>query len=415
MNLICRTAKLFRKKSLRYHQKRTKHDQSERHVPLTQLSQDERDLQENVAKFSRTSVAPYVREMEKDGKIKQSVIDACFENGLFGLGIDEKYGGMGSNIMGSIIAIEQIAKVDPAVSVPIDIQITLINTIIMKLGTEEQKLMYLPRLAKDTIGAFALSEPTSGSDAFAMKTTAKKNGSDYILNGTKMWISSAGIAGLFIVMANADPSKGYKGITCFVVEKDSPGLIVGKPEIKLGICASGTHPVHFDNVRVPETSIIGEVGQGYKIVAGSLNEGRVGIAAQQLGLAQGCLDATIPYTLERIQFKQPIFNFQGLQYQIAQIATQIECARLLTYNAARLVEAKVDFLKQAAMAKYYSAEVAQQTCTKCIDWLGGVGFTKAFIQEKMYRDSKIGSIYEGTYNIQMNTIAKCIEKEYKNM
>ncbi|XP_023017191.2 short/branched chain specific acyl-CoA dehydrogenase, mitochondrial [Leptinotarsa decemlineata] len=383
-------------------------------MPLTHLSEDEKIMKQTVARLAQEQILPHIREMENEGKIKESVIKMCFENGLFGIEIDPEYGGAGCNFMTTIVTIEELAKVDPAVSVPVDIQNTLINAVIMKLGTREQKEIYLKRLATDTVASFALSEASSGSDAFSLKTTAKKDGSDYVLNGSKMWISSSDIAGIFLVMANANPSMGYKGITCFIVDRDTPGLSIGKPEKKLGMCASGTCAVNFDNVRVPQSSILGELGQGYKIAAGFLNEGRIGIGAQMIGLAQGCFDATIPYTLERQQFGKPIFSFQSMQHQISRIATEIECARLLTYNAARLVEAGAPFTKEAAMAKYYAAEVAQNTCIKCIDWLGGVGFTKAFIQEKFYRDAKIGSIYEGTYNVQMNTIAKYIEKEYKS-
>ncbi|CAH1961184.1 unnamed protein product [Acanthoscelides obtectus] len=351
--------------------------------------------------------------MEQNGRINDAVLDMLFQNGLLGIEIDSDYGGSECNFTTTVVAVEEIAKVDPAVAVLVDIQNTLVNSVIMKLGTKDQKDRYLPKLATETAGSFCLTEVSSGTDAFSLKTTAKKDGSAYLLNGSKMWISNSDIAGIFLVMANVDPSKGYKGITCFIVDRDSPGLSVGKPEKKLGICASGTCTVNFDNVRVPDSNIIGEVGQGYKIAIGFLNEGRIGIAAQMLGLAQGCFDATIPYTLERHQFGQPIFNFQSMQHQIASIATEIECARLLIYNAARLVEQKKPFAKQAAMAKWYTADVAQRTCIKCIDWLGGVGFTKDFIQEKFYRDCKIGSIYEGTYNIQLSTIARHIQQEFK--
>ncbi|XP_049821614.1 short/branched chain specific acyl-CoA dehydrogenase, mitochondrial isoform X2 [Aethina tumida] len=371
-------------------------------------------MKNTVAKLAQEQIAPFVREMEKNGRFTDSVIKTLFENGLLGIEIDTEYGGSGCNFMTTILTVEEIAKVDPAVAVWVDIQNTLVNAVIKKLGTKEQKEKYLPQLATNMAASFALTETGSGSDAFALKATAKKDGTDYILNGSKMWISNSDIAGLFLIMANANPSAGYKGITCFLVDGDSPGLQVAKPEKKLGICASGTCMVNLDNVRVPESSILGELGQGYKIAAGFLNEGRIGIASQMLGLAQGCFDATIPYTLERQQFGKPIFNFQAMQHQISEIATQIECARLLTYNAARLVEEGVPFIKQAAMAKYYAAEVAQRTCIKCIDWMGGVGFTKDFIQEKFYRDCKIGSIYEGTYNMQLNTIAKFIQKEYEN-
>ncbi|XP_044767162.1 short/branched chain specific acyl-CoA dehydrogenase, mitochondrial [Coccinella septempunctata] len=382
--------------------------------PLTSLTENELLMKETVHKLAKEQIEPNVREMEKDGKFKNSVLDMLFKNGLLGIEIDECYGGAGSNFMTTILTVEEISKVDPSVSTLVDIHNTLVNSIIMKLGSEEQKQKYLPRLATQMVGSFAITETTSGSDAFAMKTTAKKDGSDYIINGSKMWISNADIAGLFVLFANANPSAGYRGITCFLVDRDLDGVSVGKPEKKLGICASGTCMVSLDNVRVPESAILGELGQGYKYAAGFLNESRIGIGAQQLGLAQGCFDATIPYTLERTQFGQPIFDFQSMQHQISRIATQIECARLLVYNAARMVEMRQPFAKQAAMAKYYASEVAQETCVKCIDWMGGLGFSKDYIQEKFYRDCKIGSIYEGTTNMQLTTIAKLIKKEYQN-
>ncbi|CAG9835548.1 unnamed protein product [Diabrotica balteata] len=382
-------------------------------APLTHLTEDEQVMKDTVARLAQDQIAPYVREMENEGKVKESVLKMLFENGLMGIEIDSDYGGAGCNFMTTILTVEEISKVDPAVAALVDIHNTLVNTVIIKLGNKQQKEQYLPRLATDMVASFALSEPSSGSDAFALKTTAKKDGSDYILNGSKMWISNSDLAGVFLIMANANPSAGYKGITCFIVDRDTPGFSVAKPENKLGIVASGTCMLNMDNVRVPETAILGEFGQGYKIAASILNEGRVGIAAQMIGLAQGCYDHTIPYTLERQQFGKPIFSFQGMQYQIAEVATQIEAARLLTYNAARMVEAKVPFVKEAAMAKYYAADIAQNVTVKCIDWMGGVGFTKDFIQEKYYRDVKIGSIYEGTANMQLSTIAKLIEKEFK--
>jgi short-chain 2-methylacyl-CoA dehydrogenase len=315
--------------------------------------------------------------------------------------------------MTSIVVVEEISKVDPAVAVLVDIQNTLVNSLITRLGTKDQKEKYLTKLATCSASSFALSEPTSGSDAFAMKTTAKKDGNHYVLNGTKMWISNSDVADIFLVMANADPSKGYRGITTFILEKEMEGLSVGKKEKKLGICASGTCMLHLDNVRVPEENILGEYGKGYQYAAGFLNEGRIGIGAQMVGLAQGCFDATIPYLLERKQFGQDIFSFQGVQYQVAEVATLIEAARLMTYNAARLQENGLPFLKEAAMAKLYTSQVAQKVTIMCIDWMGGVGFTKDFIQEKFYRDCKIGTIYEGTSNIQMSTIAKLLRKEYQ--
>ncbi|KAI4457607.1 acyl-coa dehydrogenase [Holotrichia oblita] len=381
--------------------------------PLTDLTEDELIMRDTVAKLAKEHIAPYVREMEAAGNLKKSIIDMLFNSGLMGVTVDPQYGGVGASFMASILSIEEISKVDPGVAGLPDVQNSLINPLIEMFGTEEQKEKYLPQLCTNMCSSFALSESSSGSDAFAMKTTAKKDGDDFIINGSKMWISNAKLAGIFLVFANANPSAGYKGITCFIVERDTPGFIINKSEKTLGLNCSSSCALNFDNVRVPATAVLGKVGQGYKICISLLNEGRINIAAQMLGIAQGCFDATIPYTMERQQFGQPIYNFQGMQHQIAQIATQIECARLLTYNAARLKESGKPFLKEAAMAKYYSAEVAQQTTIKCIDWMGGVGFTKDFIQEKYYRDCKAGSIYEGTYNIQLNTIASQIQNEYK--
>ncbi|KRT80158.1 hypothetical protein AMK59_7975 [Oryctes borbonicus] len=332
-----------------------------------------------------------------------------------GVCVDPQYGGAGASFMASIQVIEEISKVDPGVAGLPDIQNSLVNPIIEIFGTKEQKEKYLPDLCTKLISSFALSEPSSGSDAFAMKTTAKKDGADFLINGSKMWISNADLAEIFLVFANANPSAGYKGITCFIVERANPGFIIHKPERKLGLCCGGTCALSFENVRVSSSAVLGGVGQGYKICMSLLNEGRINIAAQMVGLAQGCFDATVPYTMERKQFGKSVFSFQAMQHQIAQIATQIECARLLTYNAVRLKESGKQILKEAAMAKYFAAEVAQQTTVKCIDWMGGVGFTKDFIQEKYYRDVKVGSIYEGTYNIQLNTIAKQIESEYKGI
>ncbi|KAL1114989.1 hypothetical protein AAG570_007812 [Ranatra chinensis] len=329
-----------------------------------------------------------------------------------GIEVDPEYGGTGSSFFSTILVVEELAKVDPSVCILVDLQNTLINSLIIKLGTPDQKAKYLTKLAKDTVGSFCLSEPLSGSDAFALKTTAVKDGNDYIISGSKMWISNSDLAGIFLVMANANPSAGYKGITCFIVEREMPGFSVAKVEDKLGIRASGTCMLHFDNVRVPKENILGEFGHGYKYAAGFLNEGRIGIGAQMVGLCQGCFDATIPYTLERKQFGQPIYSFQALQHQISDVATKIECARLLVYNAARLQQAGLPFVKEASMAKYYASEIATYVTAKCIDWMGGVGFTRDFPHEKFFRDSKIGTIYEGTSMMQLQTISKLLKKEY---
>ncbi|XP_074089530.1 short/branched chain specific acyl-CoA dehydrogenase, mitochondrial isoform X2 [Macrotis lagotis] len=365
-----------------------------------------------VKKFAEKHIAPFVVTMDENSQMDKSVIEGLFQQGLMGIEIETKYGGTGASFFSSVLAIEELAKVDASVSVLCDIQNTLINTLFRKCGTEEQKAIYLTKLAKDTIGSFCLSEAQSGSDAFALKTKAEKKGDYYIINGSKMWISNAEYAGVFLVMANANPTMGYKGITCFIIDRDTEGLHIGKKENKLGIRASPTSSMIFDNVKVPEANILGQLGQGYKYAIGMLNEGRIGIAAQMLGLAQGCFDHTIPYLKERVQFGQRIFSFQGIQHQIAHVATQLEAARLLTYNAARLSETGKPFVKEASMAKYFASEIAGLTTSKCIEWMGGVGYTKDFPMEKYFRDSKIGTIYEGTSNIQLNTIAKFLNQEY---
>lgn len=381
-------------------------------MPLLTFTEEENMMKDTVARLATEKISPLVRKMDEESMFDPSVIEALFQNGIMGIDVETEYGGSGLSFCSVILAVEEISKVDASLSIYLHVHNTLVNSLIRKLGTPEQKQKYLPLLTQSVVGSFCLTEPLSGSDAFAMKTVAKKEGSDYVLNGSKMWISNSDAAGVFIVFANTNPSIGYKGITTFIVDRDTPGLSVGKVEDKLGLKASGTCMVHFDNAKVPEQNVLGEVGKGYKYAAGFLNESRIGIGAQMVGIAQGCFDATIPYTLERKQFGQKIFSFQGMQHQIAQVATQIECARLLVYNAVRLYEAGQPFVKQASMAKYYAAEVAGTTTAKCIDWMGGVGFTKDFPQEKFYRDCKVGSIYEGSANIQLNTIAKLIEKEY---
>ncbi|CAG2100622.1 unnamed protein product [Medioppia subpectinata] len=381
--------------------------------PLTQLSEDEMAMKDIVQRLAQQKIQPLVKQMDQNSMMDKSVIDALFQNGLMAVDVDPKYGGTGSSFFSAMLVIEELAKVDPSVSVFCDVQNTLVIQTFTRFASEEQRVKYLPRIAKDCVGAFCLSEPDSGSDAFALKTNAVKEGSNYVLNGTKCWITNAEHAGLFIVYANANPSAGYKGITCFIVERNTPGLTVAKHEDKLGIRASSTCPVIFDNVKVPESNVVGQVGHGYKYAIGTLNEGRIGIGAQMLGLAEGCFDHAVKYTLERKQFGQRIFDFQGMQHQIARIGAEIEAAKLLVYNAARLRDAKKPFIKEAAIAKLYASEVAANASEKCVEWLGGVGFTRDFPVEKYYRDSKIGAIYEGTSNIQLNTIAKHIADEYK--
>lgn len=384
---------------------------TEKPTPLTMFSDEEIAMREMVAKISREKFAPLVKEMDEQSKMSPEVVKALFENGLMSITVDPKYDGAGASYFACILAIEELAKVDPSISVMVDVHHTLFAETLTAYGTEEQRQRYLPRCATDLVGAFALSETNAGSDAFSLKTAAKKDGDHFVINGSKCWITNSEQAGAFIVFANADFSVGYKGITAFIIDKNTPGLSLGKPENKLGIRASSTCPLIFEDVRVPISNIIGEYGKGYKIAIETLNEGRIGIGAQMLGLAQGVFDHAVKYTLERTAFKQKIFDFQGMQHQIAEVATRIETARLLVYNAARLREAGLPYVKEAAMAKYHAGEVAVYTSNKAIEWMGGVGFTRDYPVEKYLRDSKIGQIYEGTSNIQLNTIAKIIKSE----
>lgn len=380
-------------------------------TPLTVFSDDELAMKEAVSKLSKEKFAPLVKEMDEISKMSPEVVSALFENGLMNISVDPKYNGVGASYFATILAIEELAKVDPSISVMVDVHNTLFAESLMVYGSEEQRQRYLPRCAQDLVGAFALSETDAGSDAFSLKTAAKRDGDHFIINGAKCWITNSEQAGTFIVFANADFSIGYKGITAFLVDKNTPGLSLGKPENKLGIRASSTCPLIFEDVRVPASNIIGEYGKGYKIAIETLNEGRIGIGAQMLGLAQGVFEHSVRYTLERTAFKQKIFDFQGMQHQIANVATKIETARLLVYNAARLREAGLPYVKEAAMAKYHAGEVAVYASNKAIEWMGGVGFTRDYPVEKYLRDSKIGQIYEGTSNIQLNTIAKIIRSE----
>ncbi|XP_053212020.1 short/branched chain specific acyl-CoA dehydrogenase, mitochondrial-like isoform X1 [Panonychus citri] len=381
--------------------------------PLTTLSEDEVAIKDMVNKLCQDLVVPRVKEMDETSEMDKTIIDALFANGLMGVDTDTKYGGTGASFFTTILGIEELAKFDPSVSILMDVQNTLVINTFNNYASEEHKKQYLPRLCKDTIGAFCLSEPGSGSDAFALKTRAENKGDHFVINGGKSWITNAGHAGVFLVFANADFSKGYKGISCFIVDKQTPGVTIAKPENKLGIRASSTCGITFEDVKVPAANLLGTLGHGYKYAIGTLNEGRIGIGAQMVGLAQGCFDHAVKYTLERKQFGQRIFDFQGMQHQIANVATQIEAARLLLYNAARLRDAGANIAKEGAMAKYYSSEVATITTSKCVEWMGGVGFTRDYPVEKYYRDCKIGCIYEGTSNIQLNTIAKLLETIYK--
>lgn len=381
-------------------------------APLTTFSEEELMMKETVAKFAAEKIAPLVSEMDVKGEMDKSILQAMFDQGLMGIEIEAEYGGTNSTFFSSILVIEELAKVDPAIAVPCDIQNTLNNRLIRQHGTQEQKDLYLPKLATSTLSSFSLSEPESGSDAFALKTVAEQKGDYFVINGSKCWISNSAEADLFLVFANAAPDKGYKGISCFLVPRETEGLEIGPKEDKLGIRASSTCTLNFDNVKIPAKNLLGELGQGYKYSIEVLNEGRIGIGAQMLGLAQGCFDNTIEYVRERKQFGQRIWDFQAMQHQIAYVATQIEAARMLIYNAARRQEAGLPIVKEGAMAKFYSSEVASLTTSKCMEWMGGVGFTKAYPIEKYYRDVKIGAIYEGTSNIQLTTIAKCMDSEF---
>lgn len=379
--------------------------------PLTQLTEDEQMLKDAAAEFADTVIQPKVREMEENAKLDPDLIQLFFEMGFMGIEIPEKYSGGGGTFFMSIVAIEQISRVDASVGVFMDVQNTLVNNAFLRWGSEEVLERFLPQLAAEKVGAYCLSESGSGSDAFALKCSAKEDGDSYILNGTKLWITNASEADIFLVFANIDPNLGYKGITCFIVQRGMDGFSVSKKEDKLGIRASSTCELTFEDVRVPKKNILGEVGKGYKVAIETLNEGRIGIGAQMIGIAQASYDAAIHYTKERRQFGKSISEFQGVQFQLAKMATDLEIARLLVYNAARIKEAGKPFLKEAAMAKYYSSEVAENVSSLAVDLFGGYGYVKEYPVEKYYRDAKIGKIYEGTSNMQLQTIAKIILKE----
>lgn len=380
--------------------------------PLTSLTELEQMFAHSVVRqFAETDIKPYVHEMDEAGQFKPEIIKTAFELGLMGIEVPEEYGGSGGTFFMACLAIEELARVDASIAVCVDVNNTLVANAFLNYATEDQKKKYLPRLCQDTVGAYALSEAASGSDAFAMQTRAEDKGDHYLLNGRKLWISNSKEAGIFLVFANLDPSKGYRGITAFIVEKDFPGISIGKKENKLGIRASSTCEVLFDNCQVPKENVIGEVGKGYKIAIETLNEGRIGIAAQMVGVAQGAYEAALAYTKERQQFGKAISEFQGVQFQLAEMATKIEAARLMVYNAARLKEAKQPFIKQAAMAKLFSSEVAEEVASLAVNLFGGYGYVKEYPVEKFYRDCKIGQIYEGTSNIQKQTIAKMLLSE----
>lgn len=374
--------------------------------PLTALTEDEKLFQSTVRKFAREEIRPYVREMDEAGQFRKDIIKQFFEMGLMGIEIPEEFGGQGGSFFQAILAVEELSAVDPSAGVIVDVQNTICNNALLKWATAAQKAKYLPLLAENTVASYALSEAGSGSDAFAMATRAEDRGDHFLLNGRKLWITNAAEAGFYLLFANARPEAGYKGVTAFLVERAFPGFQVGKKEDKLGLRASSTCELVLDNCRVPRENVMGEVGQGYKIAIETLNEGRIAIGAQMIGLARGALEHAVAYAKERKQFGKTIGEFQGVQFELARMATEVEAARLLVYNAARLRDFGMPFLMEAAMAKYYSSEIAEKAASKAIEVHGGVGVTKDYPVEKLYRDAKIGRIYEGTSNIQLVTIAK---------
>lgn len=376
--------------------------------PLTMLIEEERLFQDSVRQFAKDRLAPHVRDMDAGSKLRGDLLEEMFALGLMGIDVQEQYRGQGGSFFQSILAIEELAKVDPAISVIVDVQNTLVNNAIERWGTADQKQKYLSQLAVRSVGAYALSEAASGSDAFALTTRAVVEGDSYRISGRKLWITNAAEADVFLLFATVDPNAGYRGVTCFLLERETPGFQVGKKEEKLGIRASSTCELILDDVRVPSQQILGEIGKGYKIAIETLNEGRIGIAAQMLGLAEGALDHSLRYARERKQFGKRIGDFQGVQFQLAEMATRIEAGRLMVYNAARLRDAGRPFVTEAAMAKYFCSTIAEEIASQAVEIFGGAGFSKDYPVEKLYRDAKIGRIYEGTSNMQRLTIAKAL-------
>ncbi len=377
-------------------------------TPLTIYSEDENMFRASVREFAEGEIRPRVEEMDEHGKFDPALLKHLFDLGLMCIETPEEYGGAGASFFTAIIGVEELSRVDPSVGVLMDVQNTLVNNALIRWGTPEQKKKYLPQLASKAVGAYALSEAGSGSDAFALQTRAAERGDAYVLNGQKLWITNGNEAEIFVVFANANPEAGYRGITAFIVEKSYPGFSVGKKENKTGIRASSTTEIIFEDCHVPKENVLGEVGKGYKVSIETLNEGRIGIGAQMIGLARGAFDAALGYTAERQQFGKPINQFQGVQFQLAELATELEAARLMVYNAARLKDAGRPFVKEAAMAKLYSSRAAEHIASKAIELYGGYGYVKDYPVEKFWRDSKIGAIYEGTSNMQLQTIAKII-------
>ena len=377
-------------------------------APLTSLSEDEILFRDNVRQFAEDKIRPLAREMDEKAVFDHSLLQEFFQLGLMGIEIPEQYGGAGGKFFEAILAVEEFSRADASAGVIVDVQNTLVVNAILRWANDEQKKRYLPKLASDTLGAYALSEAGSGSDAFALQTKAELRGNDFILNGRKLWITNGKEAGVFILFATVDVSKGYKGITAFLIEKSFPGFTVGKKEDKLGIRASSTCELILEDCRVPKANVLGDVGKGYKIAIETLNEGRIGIGAQMLGVARGAWEYASKYAQERKQFGKPIAEFQGIQFQIAQMATDIEAARLMVYNAARMKDAGIDFVKEAAMAKLFASQIAERVTSLAVEIYGGYGFTKDYPVEKYWRDAKIGKIYEGTSNMQLATIAKLL-------
>jgi butyryl-CoA dehydrogenase/short/branched chain acyl-CoA dehydrogenase len=376
--------------------------------PLTLLSEEERMFQAAAREFAENEIRPLVETMDREGVFNRELLGKFFEQGFMGLEVAEAYGGSGGTFFMAILAIEEFSRVDASAGVVIDVQNTLVTNALGRWGSEAQKRQWLPRLASNTLGAYALSEPNAGSDAFSLAARSREDGDHFILNGRKLWITNAQEAGLFIVFANLQPELGYKGISAFLVERNTPGFSVGKKEDKLGIRASSTCELILDDCRVPRANLLGEAGKGYVVAIETLNEGRIGISAQMTGLARGALEHALLYAKERKQFGKPIAAFQAVQFQLARLATEVEAARLMAYNAARLKDAGLPFLKEAAMAKYFCAQVAERVASECLEVYGGYGFTKDYPAEKYLRDSKIGKIYEGTSFMQLQTIAKLI-------
>ncbi|CAO3592719.1 unnamed protein product [Absidia cylindrospora] len=379
---------------------------------LYSFTEEELMFKDTVGRFAREVVQPRVQAMDEAEVMDKDIIDSMFENGLMGLETEGDYGGAECSFTAAVLAVEELAKVDPSISALCDIHNTLTNTVIRKWANKDLKEKYLTRLATDTVGSFCISEAGAGSDAFALSTRAEDKGDHYVINGGKMWISNSGEADIFVIFANVDPSKGYKGITAFIVEKEW-GVQIAKKEKKLGIRASSTCVLNFDDIKVPKENVLGTVGDGYKYAIDSLNEGRIGIAAQMIGCAQGAFDLAATYAHERKQFGKPIASFQAMQHQFAQVAVELEAARLMTYNAARLKEEGKPFVMEAAMAKFKATKVAESATSHAVEWMGGNGFVRETGVEKFYRDSKIGSIYEGTNNMQLETIAKILLPKYK--